>query len=78
VKPDERAFLLLLAASGGRPRDLAEADAAGVPESYKRACYLLLKWTRRGWYNYGTSLDRGWLTEAGKEAARQEQGRVPG
>lgn len=27
----------------------------------KRACYILQKWVDKGWYDYGVSLDLGWL-----------------
>lgn len=36
---------------------------------YKRAWYLLEKWCGKDWYEYGTTLDRGWLTTKGIEAA---------
>ena len=32
---------------------------------YKRAWYLLEKWSRKGWYDYGVSLDLGWITPEG-------------
>jgi len=37
---------------------------------YKRAWYLLQKWSDKGWYDYGVTLDLGWLTDKGKEAAK--------
>jgi hypothetical protein len=36
---------------------------------YKRAWYLLEKWSNKGWYEYGVTLDLGWLTPLGKEVA---------
>lgn len=35
----------------------------------KRALFLLEKWTRQGYYDYGVSLDLGWLTPLGLEKA---------
>lgn len=80
MKPDERAFLLLVYERGkvfkGEdwqlrdglfPRDL-------IPYSglhYKRAWYLLGKWSAKGWYDYGTTLDSGWLTPEGAKAAQE-------
>ena len=29
--------------------------------SYKQLCYYLEKWSEKGFYNYGVSLDLGWL-----------------
>lgn len=29
--------------------------------SYKQLCYYLEKWSEKGFYDYGTSLDLGWL-----------------
>lgn len=69
MKPDERDFLRMVAALGRYEfvRDLINRD--DFPMHHKRAWYLLRKWTERGWYAYGVSLDLGWLTEAGRTAA---------
>ena len=32
----------------------------------KRAAYILSKWEKRGWYNWGVNILAGWLTEEGK------------
>jgi hypothetical protein len=40
----------------------------------KRVNYLLLKWSDRGWFDYGTSPGMGWLTDAGKAAAAELDG----
>ncbi len=34
---------------------------------YKRAWYLLEKWCEKNWYEYGTTLDLGWITKEGNE-----------
>lgn len=31
--------------------------------NHKRACYILGKWTDRGWYEYGVNILYGWLTD---------------
>lgn len=31
----------------------------------KQALATLEKWTNRGWYDYGTTIDLGWLTPEG-------------
>lgn len=36
----------------------------------KRALYLLDKWDSKGWYNWGVTIDLGWLEEKGKEIAK--------
>lgn len=33
--------------------------------NWKRACAILAKWSRKGWYDCGTSVDGGWMTEKG-------------
>jgi hypothetical protein len=55
--------------NGVSPRDIINEENFDM--HYKRAWYLLDKWTRKGWYDYGVTLDLGWLTEKGKEKARQ-------
>lgn len=34
--------------------------------NYKRAWYLLEKWSNKGWYDYGVTLDLGWVTDKGE------------
>jgi len=36
-------------------------ETLGFPMAPKRAWYLLEKWTGSGWYNYGVSVDMGWM-----------------
>lgn len=71
IKNDELEFLRVVAQRGKcrvipSVRDLI-AQCGIHP---KRACYLLEKWTRNGWYEYGVSLDLGWITEKGDRAFR--------
>lgn len=33
---------------------------------YKQCWYYLNKWCAKGYYEYGVTLDLGWLTKAGK------------
>jgi hypothetical protein len=78
VKPDERKFLRLMQSegwtivktiggtdNGGRlmPRRIIERESAWLNE--KRALYILEKWAGKGWYDYGTVIDGGWLTDKG-------------
>lgn len=66
MKPDELAFLRALLSADCNVRDLI----ASLPDlNTKRAHYLLRKWTKKGWYDYGVSLDLGWLTAKGEEVA---------
>jgi hypothetical protein len=37
--------------------------------NHKRAWYILRKWSDRGLYDYGISLDLGWLTDEGERFA---------
>ena len=49
------------------PRVLIERESDWFNE--KRALYLLEKWGGKGWYEYGTVADGGWLTPVGMEIA---------
>lgn len=74
LKADERALLLAVSRierdeSGHRkemPRDVAKR--LGIHP--KRAGYLFLKWSRKGWADYGVSADTCWLERDGLEVAR--------
>lgn len=52
-----------------RPRDIINGDNFYM--HYKRAWYLLEKWTNKGWYSYGVTLDLGWLEPKGIEKAKE-------
>lgn len=49
-------------------RDLIDELHEAGKLHYKRAWYLLDKWSLKGWYDYGVTLDLGWLTDEGREA----------
>lgn len=44
-----------------RPRDII--NEPGFPIAPKRAWYWLEKWISKGWYDYGITLDLGWMTD---------------
>jgi len=70
MKEDERKFMIDVLYRCHRdftPRDLINED--GFPMHYKRAWYLLEKWSDKGWYDYGVTSDLGWLTNEGKSHA---------
>lgn len=50
---------------GKSPRDIINEPNFSIP--HKRAWYFLEKWTDKGWYEYGVTLDLGWVTEKGME-----------
>ena len=82
MKEDERKFLDELKCvvgspyiPGSRPARMAEfiypRDVINRPGFYmhhKRAWEILSKWTRKDWYEYGVTLDLGWMTEKGMAA----------
>lgn len=37
----------------------------------KRAHYLLSKWADKGWYEWGVTMDLGWLTDKGKKKVEE-------
>ncbi len=65
MKPDARELLTAIA-SGERPREAGER--IGIHPN--RVAALCQKWTRRGYYDYGVSLDMGFITEKGRELVR--------
>lgn len=76
MKEDERQFLVTLAAE--RPCQLAIGPYATdigkrLGMHWKRAEYLLDKWTGKGWWECGVTLRSGWLTEKGLAAAEAER-----
>jgi len=64
LKRDEREFL---------KRVVSQVSAALVlrsdncPVPVKRGYYLLDKWTRKGFWEYGVTSRTGWFTQAGKD-----------
>ena len=79
MKDDERRFLIDVYSRCGwvealnsprvTPRDVINEPGFYMHE--KRVLYILEKWDNKGWYRYGVTLDLGWLTEEGKEAAQR-------
>ena len=74
MKDDEKRFLKIMQEQAWRagqtegftmPRRIIES-LDWLPE--KRAHYLLEKWVGKGWYDYGTVIDGGWMTEEGMKA----------
>lgn len=69
MKPDEAMFLKACQEQcqntmGRRlPRDIY--NELGM--NWKRACAILAKWSRNGWYDYGVNVDLGWMTAKGME-----------
>jgi len=76
LKEDEKQFFLQVVngctkpykdGSRIRPRDIINSE--GFTMHYKRSWYLLGKWSDKGWYDYGVTLDLGWITLKGYEVA---------
>lgn len=70
MKLDERDFLIKLYIRGKKPREVINEEDFRL--HHKRAWHLLSKWTDKGWYEYGVSLDLGWLTPEGKAEAQKQ------
>lgn len=72
IKSDEKELMarLLLKERGSRDEHTGARDiAADIGMCYQRACFLFVKWHRRGFYEYGVNLGLGWLTPTGREVA---------
>lgn len=72
MKPDEKA--LLLAILHKSETEFVRDVIARLNMNEKRACYLLYKWSDKGWYDYGVTVDMGWLEPKGIEVARSLDG----
>jgi hypothetical protein len=62
MKPDALALFRAIA-TGETPRDAGER--LGIHP--KRVAALCEKWTSKGHYEYGVTMDLGWLTATGRE-----------
>lgn len=60
-RPDEVALWAAVRA-GESPREAGER--LGIPR--RRMEYLCDKWSRKGLYDWGVVIDRGWLTDKGR------------
>lgn len=61
-KSEEEMFYFLIANTGKTPREIINT----FPINHKRAWYLLEKWCRQDKYEYGVSLDLGWICDKGE------------
>lgn len=52
-----------------KPRDLI--NEPNFYMHHKRAWYLLSKWGSKRWYEWGVTMDLGWLTPEGKNKAEE-------
>jgi len=72
MKNDEIQFLLTVFLNITTPREIINSNKFSM--NYKRAEYLLTKWSTKGWYEYGVAIDLGWLTDDGKKEAKKISG----
>ncbi len=67
MKIDEQRLLVKLAS---RTTETTVRDVISeLGMNTNRGCYICQKWAERGWYDYGVSVDLGWLTDAGRRMA---------
>lgn len=78
MKEDERRFLLDIynrcrngyaKKDGISPREIINEE--GFYMHYKRAWRILEKWSGKDWYEWGVTMDLGWLTPNGMEKAKE-------
>lgn len=65
----DRCYSAILKQEGCWPRDIINQENFYM--HYKRAWYLLEKWSRKGWYEWGVTMDLGWITPEGIEEAKK-------
>ena len=68
MKEDEKNLLLTLWETGLTPR---VANREILHMNHKRMWYILHKWTKKGWYDWGVSVELGWLEDEGKKVAQE-------
>lgn len=75
MKFDEIYFLFLIADkdSSQSVRDIINSDSCNI--HHKRCWYLLNKWVNKGFYEYGVTLDLGWLTDKGVKFVEELRGK---
>jgi hypothetical protein len=73
--PPEQRQLMLLETEDRRVAKMP----SGARIDWNQGDYILDKWTRKGWWEYGVSARSGWLTPKGVEALSLaiEQGANP-
>jgi hypothetical protein len=73
MKDDEKQLLILISQKCKikeySVRDLINSGLCAI--HHKRCWYLLDKWSSKNLYDYGVSLDLGWLTEDGIRKAKE-------
>lgn len=76
MKDDERRFFLAVANETRSASTPFAGDGVYVRDiigrigiNHKRCWYLLDKWSKKGLYEWGVTIDLGWLTPEGKEFA---------
>lgn len=76
MKPEELNFLFSVCESQDwlpwrdRPCPASVREVIAASQiNHKRCWRWLEKWSAKGWYDYGTSIDCGWMTPEGIEAA---------
>lgn len=75
MKLDEKLFLIAVQQEVGSPYEPYKTKSnTSVRElgeklgmHHKRVDYICEKWTNKDWYEYGTSVDLGWMTLKGME-----------
>ncbi len=70
MKDDEKAMLREIASHGAHARFGALPHLCG-PIHPNRVMFILEKWSRKGWWEYGTGVRSGWLTEEGIRRANE-------
>ena len=69
MKDDETKLLRLVYENQNlTPRAIMNS---GIGIHHKRCRYFLDKWSDKDWYDYGVSVDLGWLTNKGIEVAKE-------
>jgi len=72
MKPDELWFLQICASRLSKELKVRGiVNEPGFPINHKRAMFILEKWCRKNWYEYGVTLDLGWMTPLGLAKAKE-------
>lgn len=71
MKDDEKMLLRVLQEQTRKAQPNTFPDVLKIVDEIeingKRASYILLKWSKKNWYDYGVNVMFGWLTKQGLE-----------
>ena len=69
MKDSEKRFLMIVYTKVNASNGVYAKHVLDIEGNAKQNLYYLEKWTKKDWYDYGVSINTGWLTGLGKQKA---------